>query len=128
MTLGSVRKHASPRSWSGHNSAARSPAPSSSFLFSGSSFALVTERLREKGATPAEIAKTTSRRGAEIIAQGLLFRIQEYALGYRWSPWTDLLRVDVLNILGLSMMLMGALSSNSADHSPVNASRACDNP
>ena len=25
------------------------------------------------------------------------------------SPWTDLLRVDVLNILGLSMMLMGVL-------------------
>jgi len=22
------------------------------------------------------------------------------ALGYPWSPWTDLLRVDVLNILG----------------------------
>jgi hypothetical protein len=40
---------------------------------------------------------------------GLLLRVQEFALGYPWSPWTDLLRVDVLNILGLSMMLMGVL-------------------
>jgi hypothetical protein len=47
--------------------------------------------------------------------------MQEFALGYRWAPWTDLLRVDVLNILGLSMMLMGALcrvtASRSTQHS-----------
>ena len=84
------------------------PAPLFLFL-SGVSFALVTERLREKGATPGEIAKTTIRRGAEIFGLGLLFRVQEYALGYRWVPWTDLLRVDILNMLGLSMMLMGVL-------------------
>src|SRR5580693_6187416 len=84
------------------------PAPLFIFL-SGTSLALVTERLRAKGATPAEIARTTIRRGAEIFALGLLFRIQEYILGYGFSPWTDLLRVDVLNILGLSMMLMGVL-------------------
>jgi uncharacterized membrane protein len=97
------------------------PAPLFIFL-SGISFALVTERLRAKGATPAEIANTTIRRGAEIFALGLLFRIQEYALGHRWSPWTDLFRVDVLNILGLSMMLMGVLCWLSADHRPINAS------
>src|SRR5207245_254122 len=34
---------------------------------------------------------------------------QEFVLGYPRAPWTDLLRVDVLNILGLSMMLMGVL-------------------
>jgi uncharacterized membrane protein len=97
------------------------PAPLFLFL-SGISFALVTERLREKGATPSQIAKTTIRRGAEIFALGLLFRVQEYALGYRWVPWTDLLRVDILNILGLSMMLMGVLCWLSADRSPANAS------
>jgi uncharacterized membrane protein len=84
------------------------PAPLFLFL-SGISFALVTERLREKGSSASAIAKTTIRRGAEIFALGLLFRVQEYALGYRWSPWTDLLRVDILNMLGLSMILMGIL-------------------
>src|SRR5271167_2991848 len=84
------------------------PAPLFIFL-SGISFALVTERLREKGASIFEIARTTIRRGAEIFALGLLFRVQEYALGFHWVTWTDLLRVDVLNILGLSMVLMGVL-------------------
>jgi len=84
------------------------PAPLFVFL-AGLSFALVTERLREKGIARSAIAKQTILRGAEIFGMGLLFRVQEFALGYPWSPWTDLLRVDVLNILGLSMMLMGVL-------------------
>lgn len=96
------------------------PAPLFLFL-SGVSFALITERLREKGLAPAKIAKTTIRRGAEIFALGLFFRIQEFALGYRWVPWTDLLRVDILNILGLSMMLMGVLCWLSAYRSNPNA-------
>jgi uncharacterized membrane protein len=96
------------------------PAPLFLFL-AGVSFALVTGRLREKGAVPREIAKTTIRRGAEIFALGLLFRVQEYALGFRWVPWTDLFRVDILNTLGLSMMLMGVLCWLSAARNPTNA-------
>jgi uncharacterized membrane protein len=84
------------------------PAPLFIFL-AGVSFALVTDRLRQKGIDRNAIAKQTILRGAEIFGLGLLFRLQEFALGYPWSPWTDLLRVDVLNILGLSMILMGLL-------------------
>ena len=76
-------------------------------ILAGFSFALVTDKLRERGATPAQVARTTIRRGAEIYALGLLFRLQEYALGFPWAPWTDLARVDILNMIGLSMMLMG---------------------
>src|SRR5579863_6700360 len=96
-------------------------------LLSGISFALVTERLREKGATSGEMAKTTIRRGAEIFGLGLLFRIQEYVLGYGYSPWTDLLRVDVLNILGLSMMLMGVLCWLSARRASDDVSALSQN-
>src|SRR5580765_2434601 len=81
------------------------PAPLFIFL-AGISFALVTERLREKGTARADIARQTMLRGAEIFGLGLLFRIQEYVLAGGHSPWTDLFRVDVLNILGLSMVLM----------------------
>lgn len=84
------------------------PAPLFIFL-AGVSMALVTERLREKGIARNAVLKQTTLRGAEIFGLGLLFRLQEYALGYKWSPWTDLLRVDVLNILGLSMILMALL-------------------
>ena len=84
------------------------PAPLFIFL-AGVSFALVTEKLREKGVARSAIARQTILRGAEIFGLGILFRIQEYALGYKWVPWTDMLRVDVLNILGISMMQMGVL-------------------
>src|SRR6266446_597877 len=96
------------------------PAPLFIFL-AGVSFALVTEKLREKGIARSAVAKQTILRGTEILGMGLLFRGQEFALGYPWSPWTDLLRVDVLNILGLSMMLMGVLCWMTRDGTVVAA-------
>jgi uncharacterized membrane protein len=93
------------------------PAPLFIFL-AGISSAMITQRLREKGASRNIIAWTTILRGAEIFALGLLFRGQEYLLGLPKSPWTDLLRVDVLNILGLSIMLVGVLCWFTAWASP----------
>ena len=84
------------------------PAPLFLFL-AGISFALVTNKLREKGLPAAQIARTTIRRGAEILALGLLFRLQEYVIAIPWAPWTDLLRVDILNTIGISLMLMGVM-------------------
>ncbi len=84
------------------------PAPLFLFL-AGISFALVTEKLRKKNLPAAQIARSTIQRGAEIFAFGLLFRLQEYVIAWGWAPFSDLLRVDVLNTIGLSMMLMGLL-------------------
>jgi len=84
------------------------PAPLFLFL-AGISFALVTERLWSKGLTPAEAARISILRGAEIFGFGLLFRLQEFVLGWGWAPWSDLARVDVLNMIGISMMLMGVV-------------------
>jgi hypothetical protein len=50
-----------------------------------------------------------ARRGAEILAFGFLFRLQEFVIAWGWAPWSDLLRVDILNIIGLSMILMALL-------------------
>src|SRR5581483_6740441 len=83
------------------------PAPLFLFL-AGVSFALVVDRMRQRDATAQQIAYTTIRRGAEILGLGLLFRLQEYAIAFPWAPWTDLLRVDILNTIGVSMMFMGA--------------------
>jgi uncharacterized membrane protein len=82
------------------------PAPLFLFL-AGVSFALVSDKMRKKGATPNQIAWTTILRGAEILGLGLLFRVQEYLLGIPWAPWTDLLRVDILNTIGISIILLG---------------------
>jgi uncharacterized membrane protein len=82
------------------------PAPLFLFL-AGLSFALITVKLRGKGLLNDEVARTTIRRGAEIFALGMLFRLQEFAVALGWAPWTDLFRVDILNTIGVSMMLMG---------------------
>jgi len=84
------------------------PAPLFLFL-AGVAFALVVDKLRERSVEPNKIAATTIRRGAEILGLGLLFRLQQFAMGFPWAPWTDLLRVDVLNIIGISMIGMGVL-------------------
>jgi len=84
------------------------PAPLFLFL-AGVSFALVTDKLIRKNLSPAEITRAMARRGAEIFAFGLLFRLQEFLIAWGWAPWSDLLRVDVLNIIGLSMILMALI-------------------
>jgi uncharacterized membrane protein len=84
------------------------PAPLFLFL-AGISFALVTQKLRQKDVPRGQIARTTIWRGAEIFGYGLLFRLQEYVVSWGWAPKSDLLRVDVLNTIGLSMMLMGVM-------------------
>src|SRR5271157_4861425 len=84
------------------------PAPLFLFL-AGISFALVTGKLIRKNLSPGQITGTMARRGAEIFAFGLLFRLQEYLIAWGWAPWSDLFRVDVLNIIGFSMILMALL-------------------
>ncbi len=84
------------------------PAPLFLFL-AGMSFALVTEKLWRRDVTTGQIARSTIWRGAEIFGYGLLFRLQEYVVSWGWAPKTDLLRVDILNTIGVSMMLMGVL-------------------
>src|SRR5437764_9750188 len=77
------------------------PAPLFIFL-AGVSFALVTEKLREKGIARNAIARQTIWRGAEIFGMGLLFRVQVFALGYPWSLWYELLLVHVRLILTIT--------------------------
>jgi uncharacterized membrane protein len=84
------------------------PAPLFLFL-AGISFALVTNKLLQKNLAPSKIAQSTIRRGAEIFAFGLLLRLQEYLISWGWAPKSDLFRVDILNTIGVSMMLMGLL-------------------
>jgi uncharacterized membrane protein len=99
------------------------PAPLFLFL-AGVSFALVTDKLRQRGTAANAIAAVTIRRGAEIFALGLLFRVQEFVLGLPNSPWTDLLRVDILNTIGISMILMGVICRFAPMFSVAKQSRA----
>ncbi len=82
------------------------PAPLFLFL-AGVAAVLVIDRKQRRGMPHRRIAWETVQRGAEILGLGLLFRVQEWALGQPSAPWTDLLRVDILNEIGVSIMLLG---------------------
>ena len=86
------------------------PAPMFLFL-AGVSMALLTQALRKKGLSMAAKAETTVRRGFKIFLLGLGFRAQEFILGLPWAPWKDMLRVDILNTIGIALMLMGLVIS-----------------
>src|SRR5262252_1052383 len=81
------------------------PAPLFLFL-AGISIALVVRKSMEKNLSAVQIAHRTVRRGAEIFGLGILFRIQEYLIAWGWAPRSDLFRVDILNTIGLSIVLM----------------------
>jgi uncharacterized membrane protein len=80
------------------------PAPLFLFL-AGVSCALVTDKLRRKGVGADEIARKTILRGVQVFLLAMLFRVQEFLLGLPHAPWTDLLRVDILNVIGLSLVM-----------------------
>jgi uncharacterized membrane protein len=84
------------------------PAPLFLFL-AGVSFAIVIQKLRQRDFSINQIGRMTIKRGAEIFALGLLFRLQEYAIALGWAPWSDLFRVDILNTIGVSLMLLGVM-------------------
>jgi uncharacterized membrane protein len=99
------------------------PAPLFLFL-AGISSALVIDKLRQKGVAANQIARSTMSRGLEIWGLGLAFRLQEYLISFPWSPWTDLFRVDILNMLGLAMILMGAGARLAAGGKGTDPARA----
>ena len=84
------------------------PAPLFLFL-AGFSLALGVDRLETKGVAAPQIAKSFAKRGAEIFGIAMLFRIQQWAMSLGWAPWSDLLRVDILNTIGVSLALASLL-------------------
>ncbi|HYK49395.1 MAG TPA: heparan-alpha-glucosaminide N-acetyltransferase domain-containing protein, partial [Terriglobales bacterium] len=81
------------------------PAPLFLFL-AGISLALITDKLLRKNVGAKEITRILLRRGSQIFAFAFLFRLQEYLIAWGWAPWSDLFKVDVLNTIGISMILM----------------------
>lgn len=85
-----------------------------SFLFlAGISTVLIVKKSSEDGRIPGKAGTRIFRRGAEILGLALIFRMIDLGL---WLPnphtpnwWTDLLRVDVLNVIGISLMMVGVI-------------------
>lgn len=94
--------------------------PSRLFLFLvGVSLALRFEAQLAQGVKRrADFIVPAAKRGLEILLLAYLFRLQEYLLGhlqYSWvdlpRAWEDIVKVDILNCIGASMMVVPLLAA-----------------
>jgi len=78
------------------------------FLFlAGVSVAMSAASKARRSADERAASNTVARRGLEIFALAFLFRLQACLLS--WGAWWTLLKVDILNIMGPSIMAAAAL-------------------
>jgi len=78
------------------------------FLFlAGVAMALAVGSRMRKGLTAAEAVRHARRRGWQIFGLAFLFRFQSWVISR--GPALTLLKVDILNILGLSMLAAAVL-------------------
>jgi uncharacterized membrane protein len=84
------------------------PAPLFLFL-AGLSLALAAEGRFRKGRAAPDVRRDGLRRGLEVLGYAVLFRLWMFTTSGFAKP-ADLLRVDVLNCIGLSMLLVAGLA------------------
>jgi uncharacterized membrane protein len=81
-----------------------------SFLFlAGVSMVLMMERQHARGADRRKAALAAARRASYILLGAYLFRFQEWALAWGASPAWTMLRIDVLNCIGVALVAVAAL-------------------
>jgi len=79
-------------------------------LLAGVSMGIKFEAQIARGVERSAMVRGGVKRGFEILVLAYAFRVQEYLLSFFWD-WRDLLRVDILNCIGASMMLAALISA-----------------
>jgi uncharacterized membrane protein len=77
-------------------------------LMAGVAMGIKFEAQIARGVERSVMVRGGVKRGFEVLLLGYLFRVQEYVLSFFWD-WHDVLRVDILNCLGASMMLAAVI-------------------
>jgi uncharacterized membrane protein len=86
--------------------------PSRMFLLLvGVSAAIRFEGQLARGADPATMRRGAVRRGLEILVMAYLFRMQEHILAGFKGGWPMLWKVDILNVIAVSLLLVGMLAT-----------------
>ena len=81
------------------------------FLFlAGVSMALAAGSRMRRGSTAGAVTALAIRRSLQIFALAFLFRLQSWVMG-GGGPVQGLLKVDILNVMGLSMLAAAILRS-----------------
>ena len=86
--------------------------PPAIFLFLlGVTFAFGMDSHERKRATASTRFVAALKRTGQIFALAFAFRLQMWIVSIDKSPWTDLLRVDVLNTMGFALLCLAAMAA-----------------
>ncbi len=85
--------------------------PPAVFLFLvGVTLSFLMHSSERKGLPPLKRVFAAFRRCGYLFAIAFLFRLQLWVFGLPNSPWTDLLRVDILNAMGFAVAVMSVMA------------------
>ena len=85
--------------------------PPAMFLFLvGVTLAFRMDSCERKGLPPAARWLASLRRAGYLFAVAFLFRLQLWLFAWPHSPWTDLLKVDILNAMGLAVAVLSPMA------------------
>ncbi|HEX4136180.1 MAG TPA: heparan-alpha-glucosaminide N-acetyltransferase domain-containing protein [Bryobacteraceae bacterium] len=85
--------------------------PPAVFLFLlGVTFAFLMDSQQRKGVSPAGRWRAAMKRSGYLFAVAFAFRLQLWLFSFNKNTWTDLLRVDILNCMGLALLILSVMS------------------
>ncbi len=85
--------------------------PPAIFLFlTGITFAFLMHSQEKQGATGWRRIVAALKRSRYLFLIAFLFRLQLYVFGFPTSPASQLLRVDILNCMGMAMLLFAPMA------------------
>jgi uncharacterized membrane protein len=86
--------------------------PARLFLFLvGVSAAIQFESGLAKGLAGGVMRDRLAKRGLQVLALAYLFRLQEWLLSHCYGGWEALVKIDILNAIGASMMVVALVAS-----------------
>ncbi|MCU1330179.1 MAG: hypothetical protein JWN34_5549 [Bryobacterales bacterium] len=86
--------------------------PPALFLFLlGVTYAFLMDSQTRKGVSAWGRVKASVRRSGYIFAVAFAFRFQLWIVSIDKSSWTDLLRVDILNVMGISLLILAPMAA-----------------
>ncbi|MEZ5401064.1 MAG: heparan-alpha-glucosaminide N-acetyltransferase domain-containing protein [Bryobacteraceae bacterium] len=85
--------------------------PPAIFLFlTGVTLAFLMDSAQRKAIPPGRRVWIALKRSGYLFALAFAFRAQLWVFGQPSSPWTDLLKVDILNAMGLAIAALAVMS------------------
>jgi uncharacterized membrane protein len=80
-------------------------------LLVGISAAIQFESGLAKGTPSSTMRARLAKRGLQIVGLAYVFRLQEWLLSHFYGGWETLFRVDILNAIGASMLVVALVST-----------------